>query len=354
MKILPVRRAVVGLSLGALAGVGLVGVPTPVHAAVENPHVGGRYFVDDDAGCTPSGETFSGDIDEPWTDNGVTVAKSGSVAQTYTAGETEDKVDTTASISTSITSSSLGNVPATIKASATATASALARGTETACEVEAEAWAQGVGLFTLAQPAWVTITATGKGQSDGLTQGTSMIGIGSADNFGEIGWGYFGLGGDGLAVSAGHRGSTTSSTLLPAGNYGVMFAAVAFARATGTDEGSATYGGDFTIEFSKPGTASPVTGKGASKAQFGERDCASGNVPVNLSKKTVKKAKRVAIRVNGAAGPVLKGKSLKGKHPKARTIMVPTSVTGVTKVKVKLTLENGRRAQATRSYLPCK
>lgn len=354
MKILHVRRAVAGLSLGAVAAAGLAGVPSPAHAAIDEAHLGGWYSVDDDEGCTPSAEVFGDEIDVPWSDDNVTVAKGGTVSQTFTAGDTEDKVDTTSSIATSITSTPLGNVPATIKASATASASALARGAETACAVEAEARAQGVGFFTLAQPAWVTLTATSHGHSDGFTQGTSMIGIGSADNLGEIGWGYLGMGGDGLAVSAGHRGSSTSSTLLPAGQYGVVYGAFAYARAAGTDEGKATYGSDFTIEFSKPGSASTATGKGASKVQFGERDCANGNVAVNLAKKTVKKAKRVAVRVNGAKGPVLTGKGLKGKKPKAKSIVVPTSVTGVTKVKVKITLANGRRVQATRSYLPCK
>ncbi|MBM0125659.1 hypothetical protein [Pimelobacter simplex] len=170
---------------------------------------------------------------------------------------------------------------------------------------------------------------------------------------GDLG-GLFWEGGAGVYVSTGKQGTASSSTLLAPGTYQVLLGSFASARAHGTTEGSSTYTGNLSIDMQPLGAASAVQGKGASMVQFGERDCASGNVAVNLSKKTVKQAKRVAVRINGAKGPVLKGKGLKGKKPKARSIVVPTSATGIVKVKVKVTLENGRRMQATRAYLPCK
>lgn len=361
MKILPVRRAVVGLSLGALAGVGLVGVPTPVHAAVDDAGIGAWRFLQ--SNC--AGNDLPDEEMVPWSDNGVPVSKSTSQSATY--GDGGDSVDVATSTNASITASPLGAGPATLTGTATATASVRPSGPDAACEAMVQTMAVANGTFTLTQPTWVTVTVTGQGQPVGDAFGLNVVGIGRADFFGgqwqELFLAGLFLGGDGLTVSAGNRGAATSTTLLPPGKYGVAFGSAASASTfpflgpqseSGGHTSSASYSGSFKVSFETAGTATPVTGKGASKVQFGERDCASGNVPVNLSKKTVKKAKRVAIRVNGAAGPVLKGKSLKGKHPKARTIMVPTSVTGVTKVKVKFTLENGRRAQATRSYLPCK
>ena len=349
MKNLSARRAVVGLSLAALAGIGLVGVPTPAHAAVEEAAIGGQHYLSGSGpGCATGGDGSTSQVTDPWTDDNVPVTKSMSSTGTVASSE-DDVVDIAASSNTTIRATPLGG-QATITGTATATASALARQASTTCFGRAQAYAVASGKFTLNQPMWVTLTVTGQGQRQGTGQGTSYAGIGTNLLGGELFW----LGTDGLIVSTGNRGSAQASTLLPAGEYGVGLASAAYAEAEGTDEGSASYTGNVTIDFRAPGSASAPTGKGASKVQFGERDCASGNVAVNLSKKTVKKAKRVAIRVNGAQGQVLKGKSLKGKHPKAKTIAVPTSVTGVTKVKVKVTLENGRRMQATRSYLPCK
>ncbi|MBM7518353.1 hypothetical protein [Nocardioides nitrophenolicus] len=369
MKNLSVRRAVAGLSLAALAGVGLVGVPTAAHAAVEEAMIGGLNTVYS-YNCEGEGSNWNEQDAVPWADDNVPVSKSTSHSTTFTGGE-DDTVAATSSTTASITASPLGAAPATITGTAAATASALPSGAETDCAVTTQSFAIASGVFTLTQPTWVTVSATGKGQHQGQSAGTSIVGIGSADSFFGSWEGLFaGVGGDGLMISAGDRGTATSSTLLPAGTYGVLFGSIAFA---GTDSdlpvrkvaglqpaasdavgGSATTSGSFKVEFSKPGTASPVTGKGAAKVQFGERDCASGNVAIHLTKKTVKQAKRVAVRVNGAKGQVLKGKSLKGKKPKAKTLLVPTSASGVTKVKVKITLANGRRVQATRSYLPCR
>ncbi len=359
MTLFSARHTVAGISLGALAALGVVSVPSTAHAAVEEGQIGGVHSI---SGWNCDGDATGIDPDTlPWTDNNVPVSKGTSASSTFTGGEGDSAV---AAISTnaSITSSPLGAGPATITGTATASASALPSGSETDCDVNANASAMAQGGFTLSEPTWVTVSATGQGQRQGRAFGTSLVGISSAELFDSSLENFLFFGGDGLMVSAGNRGSATSSTLLQPGKYAVAFGSFAYAATMdnlpGTLStavgGSATYTGNFKIEFAKPGSSSPVTGKGASKVLFGERDCVGGNVAVNLSKKTVKKAKRVAIRVNGAAGPVLGGKKLKGRHPKAKTILVPTSVTGATKVKVKITLENGRRVQATRSYLPCR
>ncbi|WP_436698904.1 hypothetical protein [Nocardioides sp. BYT-33-1] len=360
-----VRRSVVGLTLGALTAFGLAAVPSPAHAAVEEGQIGAEYGI---WGSYCEGNSQGSDEDTvTWTDDNVPVSKNTSASTTYSGGE-GDTVDAAISTKATITASPLGSGPATITGSASASASALASATETECEVDAHAQSAAVGMFTLSRPMWVTLTATGDGQRQGRAAGASFVGIGTTDGMsGWFGESYFGLGlGDGLMVSAGNRGSAVSSTLLPAGRYGVMFAAVAFAEATQpyegepeefesatANDGSASYTGNFKVELKPAGTASAVTGKGAPLIQFGERDCANGNVSVALSKKTVKKAKRVKVKVNGAKAAVLKGKGLKGKKPTARTVVLPTSASNVTKVKVKLVLANGRRMQATRSYLPC-
>ena len=357
MKKLSVRRAVAGLSLAALAGVGLVSVPTAAHATFgDDALLGGEAEIW--SSCAVTGGERQ-DYELPWKDDGVPVAGTATTSATAT-GEGDDVTDLASSHHSSVTSSPVGSGPATISGTVTATASALARQASTSCETHAQSFGIAQAAFTLSKPMWVTVTASAQSQIQGTGQGASWVGIGNSSS--EIPLpipGFVGLVGDGLVVVTGNRGTTTSSTLLPAGEYAVAFVSQAgawtdVAEGGAADEGSASYTGNFRIDLQAPGSASATTGKGAAKVQFGERDCASGNVPVNLSKKTVKKAKRVAVRVNGAKGPVLKGKKLKGKHPKAKSIMVPTSATGETKVKVKITLANGRRVQATRAYLPCK
>ncbi|WGX96030.1 hypothetical protein [Nocardioides sp. L-11A] len=358
-----VRRSVAALALGSLAAVGLASVPSPARAAVEDGEIGGWSSILADGCEGPEEDEFEPDV-VSWTDNNVTVSKNTSASSTFTVGE--DSVDATTSTSASISASPIGSAPATITGSATATTSVRPSSVDVDCFVRTQAAAVSQGYFTLTQPMWVTLTATGQGQREGETLGTSIVGIGSADLLGGSGWEsllfFGGLGGDGLVVSAGNRGSAVSSTLLPPGKYGVGFSALAVAsthQLTGESESaaaarsSASHTGSFKVELKPAGTASAVTGKGAPLVQFGERDCTNGNVTVALSKKTVKKAKRVKFKVDGAKAAVLKGKGLKGKKPKARTVVLPTSASGVTKVKVKLVLANGRRMQATRSYLPC-
>ncbi|GAA1540132.1 hypothetical protein [Nocardioides humi] len=346
-----VRRSVAGLTLAALAAVGLAAVPSPARAAVDEAQLGGQY---DLYSWNCAGTADGDDLDAvPWSDDNVPVTKSTSASATFTGSE-GDVVQATSSTSTSITASPLGSGPATITGSATASASALASGSTTACDVRSQAQSQAMGVFTLTQPMWATLTAAGQGQRQGQAQGASFVGVGNIDGFGSSWEGYFGLGGDGLVVSAGNRGSAVSSTLLPAGTYGVAFASIAYAVASDEGDGSASYTGTFTVDLKPVGSASAATGKGASLVRFGERDCASGDVSVVLGKKTVRKAKRVAFKVDGAKAAVLKGKKLEGRKPKARTVTLPTTATGVTKVKVKIVLANGRRMQATRSYLPCR
>ncbi len=368
MKNVLVRRSVAGLSLAALTAFGLVSIPSAARAAVEEGMIAGQYAIS--SGNCEGADVGSFEPDGlPWTDNNAPVSKNTSGSATFTGDGEGDTVAATTSTSASITASPIGSGPATITGSASASASALASNPETACDVNAQTQSVAAGLFTLTQPMWVTLTATGQGHRQGRAAGASYVGIGSAQGMGGwLGEGYFGLGfgGDGLMVSASNRGSSVAATLLPPGRYGVAFLAVALAEtdqpsgepdefgSSTAHDGSASYTGNFKVEMKPAGTASAVTGKGAPLVQFAERDCANGNVSVALSKKTVKKAKRVVFKVNGAKATVLKGKGLQGKKPKAKTVVLPTSVSAVTKVKVKLILANGRRMQATRSYLPCK
>jgi len=357
MKNLSARRALAGISLGALATVGLVGVPTPAHAQMEGAWTGGAVDIDHhyDDGCEESGD-FNDGFEEEWTDNGAPHTGTASGTATITAGE-GDVVDAASSYSSTVTSTPLGAGPATITGNVTASASAQARQAETDCNVEVEAYGEAYGSFTLTQPMWVTVTLTSDSQRQGGAGGSIMATVGNASLLG---------GGvpvrrlvdepqsDGLAAGVGNRGTSSASTLFPAGRYYLLTYSRAYAEASDDREGSIAYTGNFRIDFQTPGTGSAVTGKGAPKVQFGPRDCANGNVPVSLSKKTVKKSKRVVVRVNGAKASVLKGKKLSGKKPKAKTLVLPTNPASVAKVKVKITQKNGRRVQATRSYVPCR
>lgn len=355
MTNLLLRRAVAGLSLAALGAVGITSVPTPAHAQVTNAWMYGGVGIDDDSSCEALG---SGDgFEAEWSDNGAPHTAGKAVTSTVTGAE-GDVVDAASSYSSTITSTPLGSAPATVTGKVTASSSALARQAETDCEVDARSNGSTYGLFTLTQPTWVTLTVTGESQRTGAAGGALVAGVGSADGIGfplplrrladeteqaEM-----------LMAAVGNRGSSSASTLLPPGEYGVMSVSTTYAEAAGDREGSISYTGSFKIDFQTPGTPSAVAGKGASKVQFGARDCANGNVPVALSKKTVKKAKAVKFRVDGKKALTLKGKKLKGKKAKAKTVLLPSSPTARVTVKVKIKLENGRSMQATRSYLPCK
>lgn len=342
MNKINLRRSIVGIGLGALTGVALVAVPTPAHAVVTDGQVGSQsYSWENSDACTGGGGDEQDTV--PWTDNGVTVTKSTSATATH-SGEEGDVVDVAMSNTTSITSTPLGTGPATITGTATATASAISTGVSTACDVSVHSAGQAIGVFTLTQPVWATVSIRGRGNGQGV------VALAGGSEMSPIFW----EGGAGIYVSTGKNGTAVSSTLLEPGTYQVGLASLVSVRAQGAIEGSATYTGNFVIDMQPVGSASPVKGKGASKVDFGARDCANGDVPVKLSKKTVKKVKRVAFRVNGTKGTVLKGKKLSGKKPEAKTVVVPSSVTGVTKVKVKIKLKNGRRMQATRTYLPCR
>ena len=350
MKIIHARRVVAGLTLGAVASFGLAAIPTPAHAAVDEAFVVGANYV---SSTCPAEGVEDGGYEKTWADDNVPVTGGVSSSGTASAGE-EDVVDVAVSNSTTIRSTALGSGPATMTGSASASATALARQASTECDVLVEAQSHAQGLFTLTQPMWVTLTAKGSGHRQGAAGGSSWVGVASAGDFGPIFGGPGAIGGEGLVAATGNRGTTVASTLLPAGDYAVVFMAYASAEAEEEREGTVTYTGTFTVDFDTAGSASPAVGKGTSKVQFGDRDCASGNIPVVLAKKTVKKAKSAKVKVDGKKVAVLKGKKLAGKKPKAKTITVPTSATAVAKVKVKLVLKNGRRMQATRSYVPCR
>ncbi|WP_408896963.1 hypothetical protein ACJ5H2_18800 [Nocardioides sp. R1-1] len=356
MTNLLLRRAAAGLSLAAVAAAGLASVPTSAHAQMTDGWAYGNVDIDVDGPCESpgGGDWFEGE----WTDNGAphTAGTSDSVTATGAEG---DVVDAASSYSSTITSTPLGAGPATVTGKVTSSASALSHQASTDCDVRADADGRAYGVFTLTQPMWVTLTVASESQRSGDSGGALMAGVGS---IGEFGWplpvrraaAADETQAEMLMAAVGNRGSSSASTLLPPGEYAVATLSSTYAEASGDTEGSIAFTGTFKIDFQTPGTASAVLGKGASKVQFGARDCANGNVPVALSKKTVKKAKAVKFRVDGKKALTLKGKKLKGKKAKAKTVLLPSSPTARVTVKVKIKLENGRSMQATRSYLPCK
>ncbi|MDQ6525721.1 hypothetical protein RB608_19045 [Nocardioides sp. LHD-245] len=337
MKRLLVRRGAVGLTLGALAATGLASVPVPAHAVVADPEVGVRvhsdsgYYndVDDWVYCEEAGVVDLDDV-VPWSDNGVPVSRSGSTAGTYTdPANTADKVNVNASGSASVSSTPFtGSTSTTITGTAQATVSAISQGATTNCDTDIRAESGASGEITLTQPMWVTLTAAGDGT------GTGMMVLVNADGVSQI-------------VTA-KRGTASSGTLLSAGEAYFQFASMAEANADGADEETRSYSATFKIELKPVGTATEPTGKGKGYAQFGARDCATGNVAAAITKKAKKKAKQVVITVNGAKVAKFKGKKLK-----KRTLVLPAAPAAAAEVVATITLKNGKKVTVTRSYLAC-
>jgi len=332
MKHPVIRRGALGLVAGALTLAGLAGVPSPARAAVDWGQVSAGVDFNTWSApplhCQVVGGGGADALDLQ--DNGVPVSQSWSATATV-VDTTTDAVVTDLAASSQITGSitPIGAGPATIKATFSATASANPRGADSDCGASVSG-SPGLGAdFTLPQPMWATISGTGEGS--GVAQAVVFVGNGS---------------GGGLVL--GPRGHGSSSILLPAGEVQVQIEARADVSATDTVL-SRSYAGSVTIDLQPLGTASAPTGNGKGLVLLGGRDCASGNVNVDLAKKARKKAKQITISVNGAQVAKLKGK----KKLKARTLAVPAARGADAEVAVRIKLKNGKQATLTRSYLAC-
>ncbi|WP_436698902.1 hypothetical protein [Nocardioides sp. BYT-33-1] len=338
MKRLLVRRGAVGLALGGLAAAGLASVPTAAHAVVVDPQVGGNvysnssYYDDVLDAWKPCDDSGVLDIDDmvAWSDNGLPVSRSFSTVGTYTHPDNPtDKVNVSTSGSATVSSTPItGASSSTITGMAQATASAISHGATTDCDTNVDAQSGARGGITLTQPMWATLTITG----DGTGSGGILL-------YSEDG---------GTQIMSGKRSSASISTLLGAGEVMFQFAAMADAEADGAEEGTRSYSATFKIELQPVGSASAVTGKGGGFAQFGARDCATGNVAAAITKKAKKKAKQVVIAVNGAKVAKFKGKKLK-----KRSLVLPAAPASAAEVVATITLKNGKKVTVTRSYLAC-
>ncbi|MDQ6525720.1 hypothetical protein RB608_19040 [Nocardioides sp. LHD-245] len=334
-----VRRSALGLAAGALAVTGLSALPTPAGAAVEYAEV--RAAVDfsrwDPEVCDISEPSHPGGIE--LVDNGVPVSQSWTAEATVT--HTDDETDVTElSGSGQVTASMtpIGAGPVTIKASVAASASAQAELEDGACSADVNARPGAEAAFELPQPMWATISGSG----DGTGAAQAMVGDMQ----------------DGVvALVVGPHSKGSVSALLPAGPVYVQIQAQA--QADNDDMvGARSYAGSFTIELTPVGAtpapagpggaASPVSGKSKGVVALGARDCATGNVAVDLTKKAKKKAKQVTISVNGAKAAKLRGKKLK-----PRTIVLPAAKAAPAEVVVRIKLKSGKKATVRRSYQAC-
>ncbi|MCR1783732.1 hypothetical protein KVF89_14425 [Nocardioides carbamazepini] len=334
MKPVLIRRAAAALALGALAATGLASVPSPAQAAIAYAFVDtGVSFYDygDSPECSLAGVLPDPD-DAAWSDNGVPVSQSFSTSGTFTNADTaSDIVDVRASGSVTVSSTPFTGGAVTITGTATASSSATSRLASTECDTSARAEPGASGTLVLTQPMWVTLTASGDGNGNG---GASI----QAEDGGAF-------------IAVGKRGSGSTTTLLPAGEVYFDLGSSASSSAYGTTEGARSYTGTYKIELQPVGTASPLAGKGQAYTVFGARDCATGNVSAVITKKAAKKAKQVTIMVNGKKVVNLKGKKL--AKAKNKTIVLPAAPSGAAEVVAKVKLKNGKKVDATRSYLAC-
>ncbi|WP_436698903.1 hypothetical protein [Nocardioides sp. BYT-33-1] len=333
-----VRRSALGLAAGALAVTGLSALPTPAGAAIDYGEV--RASVDfsrwDPEVC---------DIEEPshpdaveLVDNGVPVSQSWNAAATVTHTDDEtDVIELSGSGQVTASMTPIGAGPATIKASVAASASAHAELEDGACSASVTARPGAEAAFELPQQMWATISGSGDGS------GAAQAMVGDMQ--------------DGVvALVVGPQSKGSVSALLPAGPVYVQIQAQV--QADGDDMvGARSYAGSFTIELTPVGgtppagpngSASPVSGKSKGVVALGARDCATGGVAVDLTKKARKKAKQVTISVNG-----VKAAKLKGKKLKPRTLVLPAAKSAPAEVVVRMKLASGKKATVRRSYQAC-
>lgn len=323
-----VRRGTIGLAAGALALTGVASLPTPAHAAIPYGEVVAGVDLEND-GTDCQATAYADPSPVALVDNGVPVSQTWSATATGTyAGDPADVTTLSASSQVTASMTPIGAGPSTVKADLTASASTSPALADSACSGEAESAPRLQAELDLTQPMWLTITGTGNGT--GLAQ--AVVGD---------------YGGSAAAVVVGTRGAGSASMLLPAGP--AVLNVQAQARVDADDAvRSRSYSASFTIELQPLGAASAVSGKTKGLVQLGTRDCASGNIAVDLTKKAKKKAKQVLVFVNGTKVAKLKGKKLK-----PRTLVVPAARGAAAEVRIEVRLKNGKKATVTRSYLAC-
>ena len=328
MKRLLVRRSAAGLALGALAATGLASVPTAAQAVITSAEISSNtYFDDNECSSTVSAPDPA---DAPFSDNGVPVTLSHSVTGTSTDGvNPADISDLSASSTMTATVSPVTGGPATITVTGSAHARALPRIANSVCEGYARGYERASGDFVLTQPTWVTITATASGKG--------------GSSFGEV----YNQTGD-LYLQTADRSQGTVSALFPAGPASFYFSVEANADATDAGRRTADYAASYKVDLQPVGTATAAAGKGKAYAVFGARDCATGNVTADITKKAKKKAKQILVKVNGK-----KVANLKGKKLKKRTLVLPAAPSSAAEVVATITLKNGKKVTVTRSYLAC-
>lgn len=324
-----VRRGAIGLVAGALALAGTASLPTPAHASVDHGEVQADLDLRNNGPIECKVSPYDNPTYAELVDNGVAVSHSWSANATGThTGNPADVTTLSASSQVTASMTPIGSGPSTIKASLSASASTNPALAESACSGEATATPRMSASFVLAQPMWATITGSG----DGSGAGQAVIG----DD-----------GGSAAAVVVGTRGEGSATMLLPAGPTFVQVQAQANVHADDAVK-SRSYSVSFTIELKPLGSASAVSGNSKGLVQFGNRDCATGNVTVDLTKKAKKKAKQALVSVNGTKVARLKGKKLK-----PRTLVVPAARGAAAEVRIEVKLKNGKKATVTRSYLAC-
>lgn len=322
------RLGVAGLAVGALAGSGLVTTPAGATVTDAGAEVS-VWFTDMTAGCTRTGASTAS-TDVAWSDNGAPVTRSYTAAGRHTNdADPEDVVDVRASGTVTVASTPLSGGPGRVTVRATADASAVPRQPSTSCQESAAAHATAFGKVTLSRPMWVTLTVSGTGNGAGWVSFDAVDGEGG--------------------VQTGNRGSGTTTFLAVPGPLRFAASSSASADSTGQSPRSARYTGTYTIELQSVGAGSTVRGKGHAFAVFGARSCATGRVPVDITKKAKRRASQVRITVNGKR--VVK---LKGKRLTKRSLLLPAVPSSGAAVVATIKLRNGRTVTTSRSYLACR
>jgi hypothetical protein len=336
MKLHPLRRTAAAAVVGSVALTGLMAAaPSPATAATTYGSVSLDVDAHDDEDCDAT-SVPSGPASAALTDNGVPVTQSFAVTGTVTDPDNPADVTTlagNASIRTTVTPIAGG--PATVTVTGSAAASANARlGSASVCDGHAYGNGYSEFGFKLAAPMWVTITGTGAGTGAGsasLSVGSDAISVG---------------------VDVAPRTTSTSTALLPAGDYwfGANVSANARGASTGTPR-SSSITASLGLRLDPVGAASALAGPGAKFVSLGGRNCATNSVTATFAKSVKKKATQVQLNVNDKKRlKIAKPKKLRKTRSVVLGGLTPSAATTVSAV---IKLKNGKKVTVSRSYLAC-
>lgn len=341
----PIRRRLASAATLAVAfgGLSVVSVGS-AHAAVLDPSsmaaatVAGQFDIGE---CTANDSTYASEPVADLAADGVTRTATTTLSRTITRnGDPTDVTTLVGTTTRSLTINQAGGQLSSIAGRDTFSAQITAAlGSAEQCGTKVALAGQGVVLFTLVKPSYVTV----KTVSRGMGAQVIFVGDGGMPPFGSEFLGTF---------SGGKHGTSISTAVFPAGDYmGQLMSSGA-----GVVNRNVTGEVTFEITFDDPGIAkSETAGKGKKFVTLPDAyNCMDSTAVVTWKNKAGKgkkaKIKKAVFRVDGAKMGKAKGKkATKGKTTTLKGLPADKAFT----LEGTITLKSGKELTVRRDYQAC-